>query len=590
MAQTRRVGDGRRAQRPSGQAFNALDVAILSSHLSAGVESIEEIPRTTDYMTATSRLHHVGPGRIKQWGLSHSASRKISRESLINAAIHMRRAHGIRQFACRWDGQRHSPGLTIQHRDHNRPGVDVSRIDGLQERIRRAEALFFDGLTRNFPMLDQVLPALTDDHLTIDRACINVLWSQVGDRPVRWAPVDGASILPVTIWADMMVATKARPGASEWERWDVAQRSTYLTHGIDLRDVHYVQIDASRGIFPISWLRDSDLLVGIANPSTDMTRQGYGLSPCEASWVASSMYLFGINYVLDFFKNATGGMLGTIKGVPVENAKAFVDGLRTQYTGSHRQHLTPFFVTENAGAEIDFKAMRGANAQQMEYAETIHQAVMLCAAFYAEDPSNINIQQRGPGSGAALSEPNRDQEQSLKRSEGLINNIRFLCRSLFTPLVQMLDPDLCVVPCGIDDKKEEAEVELRKSRVQTWMSIDEARIEEGKKPFGEEWSKYPAPQAAVMFNQMANLQMQQAQQQMGLGQPGPPGQGGDEDDEGDGGQSQGGPGDDDDQKSPPEHLRLGGDDRDGNDGRPGGPTEPTEPETGKAVLTVEWSA
>jgi hypothetical protein len=185
MAQTRRVGDGRRAQRPSGHAFNALDVAILSSHLSAGVESIEEIPRTTDYMTATSRLHHVGPGRIKQWGLSHSASRKISRESLINAAIHMRRAHGIRQFACRWDGQRHSPGLTIQHRDHNRPGVDVSRIDGLQERIRRAEALFFDGLTRNFPMLDQVLPALTDDHLTIDRACINVLWSRAGRRGVH---------------------------------------------------------------------------------------------------------------------------------------------------------------------------------------------------------------------------------------------------------------------------------------------------------------------------------------------------------------------------------------------------------------------
>jgi hypothetical protein len=205
---------------------------------------------------------------------------------------------------------------------------------------------------------------------------------------------------------------------------------------------------------------------------------------------------------------------------------------------------------------------------------------MLCAAFYAEDPGNINIQQRGPGSGGALSEPNRDQEQSLKRSEGLINNIRFLCRSLFTPLVQMLDPDLCVVPCGIDDKKEEAEVELRKSRVQTWMSIDEARIEEGKEPFGEEWSKYPAPQASVLFNQMANLQMQQAQQQMGQG--GQPGQGGDE-----GGDGQDG----DDQNGPPEHLRLGGDDQDDDDaGAPGGPPGPDpEPEAGKAVLTVEWS-
>lgn len=575
----------------------------MASHLTPGLDDIVgDVERTTDYMTASARSTQVGPGRIKTWGLSHMACRRIARESLINSAIHMRRMHAIRQFARRWDGQRHSPGLAIQHKDHNRPGVDTSRIDGLEERIRRAESFFFSGLTRDYRTLHQAIPALTDDHLTIDRAVVNVMWSQLGDRPVRWCPVDGASILPVTIWADLLVKGKAPPGASEGQRFDLATTLAYRQHEVDLRDVHYVQIDRSRGpTSPTAWLHESDVLLGIANPSTDMDRQGYGLSPCEASWVASSLYLFGIGYVLEFFRNSTSNMLGVLKGLDTKAAGEFINGLRTQYSGAGKHHATPWFVTENMAVDLDLKPTRSATASQMEYAATIHQAAMLCAAHYAEDPSNINLQQRGPGGGSVMSEGNRDQEISLKRSEGLINNIRFLCDCLFTPMVQLLDPDLVVVPCGIDDKAEKLEVDLRKTRVQSWLGKNEARVEEGKEAIeapegwdeavdGPWWADLPEPQAAVAFQQMMGTLTQKKQQAMGLQpQGGPGGPGG----PGGGGPPGGGPpGADDDQgdkrdddqdqgdKGPPEHLRIDNDQD----------TGPKPPEANKAVLTVEWSA
>lgn len=531
---------GRGAQRPAPPApqqqqppdTRGMDRRALEDITSGQIMPVmdalaaEVFPRTTEYMA--QGLRQAGPlpyARGKTWGLSFDTLRNIGDSALINSAIHARRIDGLRALARRWSGRRHQIGWAVVHKDHNDPRVDTSKIADLDKRIARAEQILLNPHPRFAPHLENIITGLADDRLCIDRPCLNVIWNETRTEPIQMVAVDGATIWPVDIWTDRYVRLNGL-ATDNWGRDFEAAASRVESEydGADLANTAYVQIDPMRGISPVAFLSERDIIVAPANVTTRMARWGFGLSPCERSWVAATLYLFGIGYVMDFFKNGLSNKLGLMEGVQIEAATRIVELLRSQHAGAGKHHHTPFLPLP-PGAKFNLIDTR-TPAQQMEYAETIHHVTMLIAADYSEDGSSINLSQRGPNQ-STMSEANRDEERAMKRSEGLIADMHFICDRILTPVIRMIDPDLKVIPAGIDDEKEEKEVELRAKRVDKWISIDEARIEEGRDPFGEEWSRYPAPQAQTLFQGRQQMEQQQhqmeMQQAMGAQQGGGPG-------------------------------------------------------------------
>ncbi len=527
----------KRRPKPDAEVLRhgALAEAQLGPALASAIADLVQ-PRTTEHLGSNARMH----GSMHQWRtkppgtLSFETCRRIGESSMINAAIHQRRRDGIRALTRRHDGRRHQPGWKVVHVRHHEPDFDANQVEGLDARIRRAERILKCPHPVFAPALDSVVIPLLDDHLSIDRAALNVVWDSTRTRPLQMVPVDGASILPVDLWADRWVKVNGErqlgigydpAEASSVENFDFAYRHL-SERGIDISTLAYVQIGDENSMEPIAWLDQRDVILGVANPSSRLDRWGFGRSPAEASWVASAIYLFGIGYVLDFYRNGLANHIGVIEGsFRTEDLVSMVNVLRTQHSGAQNQHRIPFLPLPT-GARLNVLPTR-VGAQQMQFAETNHHLAMLVASFYSEDAGSLNLTQRGPGQGSALSEPSRDEEQRAKRSDGLLNNGHFICDRFLTPVVQAGDPELMCIWAGIDDEKEELEVRLRRERLDGgWISQNEARLEEGRDPWPYRWAELPktigqpmAQAELALEQQVAQAKLQQEMAASGLGQP-----------------------------------------------------------------------
>jgi len=449
------------------------------------------VNRRTEVLSPSARRQARSYGRGKPSGqLAFNTLRAIGDASLINSAIHMRRTDGIRALARPWMGRRTDIGWRVVHKRHHHEGFDATKVDGIEERIRRVET-FVDCPHPVFaPNTEDLIIPLLDDRLTIDRPVINLVYDNLGKEPVTMFPVDGATVWPVDVWADQFAAVEdLEDPQSRMRTRDRGYVRAKEVYGVDLTTVAWVQVLPDAGLEPHEFLTADELIVSPSNRTSRIDHYGFGRSPCERSWVASTIYLFGIGYVLDFFQNSFSNMLGTLKGVKETDAVTIVNMLRTQHQGPGRMFHTPMIPLPHNGS-IEMIPTRRATAQDMAFSETIHHVAGLVCAHYSEDLESLNLPTNSGGR-VALSAPNRDRVMDIKRSEGLVNDGRAICRML-TRAVERIDPDLMVIWEGIEDEAEGQELELRAKRLEAGIiSENEARIEEGRQPYEDAIHDHP---------------------------------------------------------------------------------------------------
>lgn len=532
------------------------------------------LPRTTQHMSEAERIRRaVMFGRPKPVdSVSYDALRAIARHSIVNSAIHAQRRRAVRKCARKWDGRKGKPGWAIVHKHHFRPDFDATKVAGLDERIRRVEALFLAPHPEFDPTLSQLVVKLVEDHLTVDRMVINTLRSTASnpDTPnayptVQLAHVDGATVWPADLYLDRFCQLNGILRGGVPDR-DLGLRHLYEHNGIDLRDVHYVQVDPTiGGETPTAFLKAEDLRIIIANPSPDLAHFGFGFGPCESSYTAASLFLHGISYVATFFRDAFSDMVGILAGSTYqdEDAQVIANILRTHHAGVQNMHRTPIIHVDGQPGDLTFQPTRQHSAKEMDVSETLHRAAMSVHAHYGIHPSETFTDPTSPGAGSQLNAPNREAEMEVARDDGLFSILDMLAEDLFTPLVEEWDPELMFVFLGLDEKSEQAEVEMRGKRLEKTLTINEGRKEENLPPLGP-WADYPAPQAQAAFQNELQQQMQQHQmelqqqygQQQGAGGPpgqGDPGAGGGPGGDGEG--AQGGPTGFERQENRPAHMQ-----------------------------------
>ena len=504
---------------------------------------IRVLPRTTQFLSEQERNRRVTMyGRDKPPDmLSNSMLRAISRHSMINVAIHSVRRARMRAVCRQWDGTH--PGWAIVHKEHFKPDFDATRIDGLDRRIAAIEPLFICPHPRFDTTLMSLMVKATEDHLGLDRVAINTIRGRLDgiatSGPVQLAHVDGATIWPVDLYLDHFVRLNGLTMADGSLDLDSGLRHFYEQTGVRLEDCAYLQVDPQRSTDPIAYLAHDELLLAIANPSPELNHWGYGRPPTEESFQGSAMFLHGLAYVAGFFRDAFADTAALLYGEYEDaDVNAITQMLRTNHAGAGNHHHSPLIQLHEKG-DLEFVDTRKQGARDMQFSETMHMVSMLICAPYSIDPSEINLDPKGPGRGS-LSERDRGDEIKDKRDIGDFNLCHFMAEHVLTPIVQTHDPDLRFVWLGLDEDDEKSIVELLTKQQDYHMSIDEARRQRGEAPFNEPWSVVPKWRAQQIAQQADQAEAQQRQMKMQM----------DQQRAGAAGQAQGA-GADDDERTPP---------------------------------------
>lgn len=512
-----------------GPAFKAVQDAQTRPN------PVRVLPRTTQFLSEQERMRRVSMyGRDKPPDmLSNAMLRAISRNSMINVAIHSVRRARMRAVCRKWDGTH--PGWAIVHHEHFKHDFDATKIDGLPQRIAAIEPLFLCPHPRFDTSLMSLMVKATEDHLALDRVAINMIRGRLDgiatSGPVQLTHVDGSTIWPVDLYLDHFVRLNGLTAADGSLDLDAGMAHFYEMTGVRLDDCAYLQVDPQRSIDPIAYLAHDELLLAIANPSPEINHWGYGRPPAEESFQGSSMFLHGLAYVAGFFRDAFADTAVLLYGSDYqdEDVNAITQLLRVNHAGPGRHHHAPLIQLAEKG-DLEFVETRKQGARDMQYNETMHLVAMLVCAPYSIDPSEINLDPKGPGRNS-LSERDRGDEIKDKRDIGDLSLCHFMAEHVLSPIVQAHDPDLRFVWLGLDEDDEKLAVELLTKQQDYHLSIDEARRQRGAVPFNEPWSAVPkwraqqiAQQADQAEAQQRQMKMQMEQQRAGIApQQGAPG-------------------------------------------------------------------
>jgi hypothetical protein len=163
----------------------------------------------------------------------------------------------------------------------------------------------------------------------------------------------------------------------------------------------------------------------------------------------------------------------------------------------------------------------------MLFNEFVRLLIMIKCAAYGAHPSTLNMQMDSGAGGSPLSNASPIDEIEFNKELSLIPSIEDMADWLTDAIIKPRYDDLKLIVTGIEKDDEKIAVDLRTARVSKWMTRNEARMEEGKKPIGDPLDdsnpfNYPADVPVPNYLNTFNM----------LGQP----QGGDDgydDDEGD---------------------------------------------------------
>lgn len=295
---------------------------------------------------------------------------------------------------------------------------------------------------------------------------------------------------------------------------DTIERMSYAT-GFDLARAQYVQV--IDGMITEAYAED-EIAVHTANPSDELNRWGYGESRLEMSLDVTTTLLYAWNYNKEMFKTNYPEQLLTVAGdFDKEGLAAFRQQILGDAGGvgnNWRLPVIPAGDVENF--QINSVKLRE-SPKDMLFDQLIRLLLMFKCAAYGAHPSTLNLQ-TDSGGGSSLFSHNPTDEIEFSKEHGLIPAITDMCEWLTDSIVKPRYDDLKVVIVGLDPEDEKQAVDLRTQRASKWVTRNEARQEEGRKPFGDEkdpenpWN-YPADVPITNYINTFNMIDQQQQQQ-----------------------------------------------------------------------------
>lgn len=453
--------------------------------------------------------------------------RETRYRGLIYRPIHSARHYQVRRMSKKWTGRKTDVGIYVAHKDHHDRNVEPP--EGFDRYVKAFEKVLFRPLGGdNTTTLGDHLVRLWEDYATINRPVVEPRGSLVDPSSItQWDVVDGALIWPTLFYAEVWWAKNAHLAPSMGiSRGRITTQDRIealsLRLGMDLVGAEYVCVQDGT---PLNVYHRGDLLVAPRHNTTDVNFAGYPPSLVEDAIELARMHADSIDFTA--IQLSKGSWANQMIGLPWDLSQqafdAFVDMFRESSQGV-RNAGQPLFLPMPPGQDQQLRVVPLAQPiNEMGFQAFISVVMSLATAVYRMHPSTINVRPWEGSSGHSLNQGSQTEEIGLAQEEGLQGDMGYLIEAILDPLAMRCHPDLRVFAYYADyDAQKEAAVIT--TRTQTEMTLNEARLEQGKRPIGA-WlsdAEYVAASAAAkkahddnVYNHIAPIAMAklQAQQQ-----------------------------------------------------------------------------
>ncbi len=469
------------------------------------------------------------PFNTPHFGILRQAARRSFLDKII---IKARKDQFKRIWQRAIEGNSRTVGFKVVHDNHSEADFEVT--DDIKRRCREMEDFLLDPSPEEFSDiyphglrphdgLKGLVSQLIEAELVIDRKIIRRYprSDNKGFAAFHWLPGDTVKPISEAVkeWArkngnkNIKEAAKKPGSFTEAMTTKTAIEMSYK-HGMDFVNSAFVQeVDGQ----PVACFTNDEIALHVSNPSDELNRLGYGESRLEMSLELTTVFLYQWAYNREIFNtNYPDRILKVAGEYDKEGLEAFKSQLRMD-SGPKGHHRIPVIATgEGSKDSVDSLAIESIalrdTPKDMLFDQLFRFLVILKCAAYGVHPNviNFNIDSGGGTSLFGGGQSSRADEIEESKDQGLRPALLDMCEFFTKALVKPRYKDLKVVVVGLDEDDEKNIVELRKERTSTWLTRNEARVEDGLEPVGDPedpenpWN-YPAD--APVSNYMNTIDM-----------------------------------------------------------------------------------
>lgn len=266
-----------------------------------------------------------------------------------------------------------------------------------------------------------------------------------------------------------------------------------------------------------------ELGFGIRNKTSDVRRNGYGVSELETLVEIITWILWGLTYNGNFFKNGSQpkGFIN-IKNPNISNStlQEFRQAWMQTMVGVNQSHRTPVIN----GIDLEWIDLQKLSNRDMEFNEWTKFLIIMACSVYRIDPSELGFNFKE--SQQIFGQDGQRERLKHSREKGLKPLLIFLQGVITKYIVSELDENYEFAFTGIEVEDEEAQVKLDSEKLSSGMV---AMQDIFKKYNGRDFD----PEKDIILNQVYQG-MKQAEEQnkmFGASQPGQQPEGVPEDEE-----------------------------------------------------------
>jgi len=436
--------------------------------------------------------------------------RETMRQSLIDRLLVNARVFQVRHVCRRVAHDSHEKGWSVKHKRWEeydyKPTPDIDRrCQEMEELILHPNPEIHGGVN---PLRD-ALAKMVRGELVLDRKVMIVIKNKFG-IPQSW------HLLPPDHIKPRLQVLLKHMQVFKFYSQDQAIQDIWNKFQVDLTNAAYVQ-EIDNKIFG-AWTAD-ECIVDYVNPSDEMDRWGWGVSPLEESLEATTLLMLGLYYnKQNFLSNYPEAFLFINGDVDQEGLEVFKKQIYAQIGTQGNQRL-PVFATGDSNFRTELHRLRD-SLTDMQFIQLLRFAIALKCAAYRAHPSLINFSPDMGDSKALINEEDQESVIANSQEEGYHSLLANLGDFITAGLIEPVYDDLRVV-WSIEDRPTKSElIDLWTKRVALGDTIDEYRRDMHEPPLeevtdGQFSGKMVNSPFALQYAQMKEQSaMQQQQLQM----------------------------------------------------------------------------
>lgn len=408
--------------------------------------------------------------------------RQVAEKDMITTAIINKLVNRVAAFSTP-QKDKYSLGFLIKHRDPDKKALkrDAKVLREIQNFLLYTGYKTPGRPTNTFRNFDTFIRILTRDALIYNQIAIECIYAKDGGLSYI-VPVSGGTIRHAvkdlaTKYKDFSQMVFAPEGLAGREK---EMRKV----NAELDKIRYIQVYRNQ---ILSAYTESELIYKQRVPSVEIVHAGYAMGELEwlINTVASHRIAESHNEV--FFKQGFSG--NGILNIKTDMTQEDLEGVRRMFIrqgqgvrNSHRQMI--FAVPQG----LEWLQMSQLSNKDMEFSQWMEYLIKLMCAVYGLNPSEINFDISRGGAAPALSDSGFRNEIILKDTRNSILRplLHWIACIINDDIFPRLNPEWAekfeFEFVGLDAEDEERELERLKSKVTTYMTINEIREEAQKEP------------------------------------------------------------------------------------------------------------